>query len=141
MCSAVEKTSDLPMVNSKWIPVARPAGWWRQKARPRRSLLGRLPGARASAWTTEPAWLGQDPPSPLGCQLAPLSGRQLVPANLCSLVVELQPHSTAGPQQSLLLTSLVQLLCIWDPEDRQADPGAGGLWGPSLGWAGADPAS
>ena len=26
----------------------------------------------------------------------------------------------------------MQLLCIQDPEDRQADPGAGGLWGPSL---------
>ena len=116
------KTGDLPRVNSKWIPVARLTGQQRRKARPRRSLWGRLPCARASAWTTEPARLGPDPPSAPGHQPAPLSGRRPVLANPCPFGVELQLRSTEGPQPSLLLTSLLQLPCIRGPEDRWADP-------------------
>lgn len=76
-----------------------------------------------------------------GRQPVPLSGRRPVLANPRPFGVELQLRSAEGPQPSLLLTSLLQLPCIRDPEDRWADPGAGGLWGPSLGWARADPAS
>ena len=88
----------------------------------------------------EPTRPGPDPPSASGRQLAPLSGRRPVIANPRPFGVELQLHSAEGPQPSLVLTSLLQLPCIWGLEDRWADPGAGGLWGPSLGWAGADAA-